>query len=244
MISFENVTKIYQHQGLKIKALDQLNITIKEQEIFGVIGESGSGKSTLLKMINSLESPDVGEIMIAGVSINQLTEEQQRIARKKTSMIFQQFNLLHNQTVFQNVQLPLTLAHKKSESRVSEVLHFVRMTGKAQYYPKQLSGGEKQRVAIARALISKPELLLCDEPTSALDAQHAYEIVELLQKINQTFGTTIVIVSHELEVIKQLCDRVAILENGQLLETRRLPKKQHGQLFSSYYERIKERLDE
>lgn len=242
MISFENVTKVYQHQGNEIKALDQINLKINSQEIFGVIGESGSGKSTLLKMINTLEVPDVGEIKIADILLNDLADEQQRLARKKTSMIFQQFNLLNNQTVFQNIHLPITLEHKKDEKRVFELLDFVHMTGKEYFYPKQLSGGEKQRVAIARALVNQPEILLCDEPTSALDGQHAYEIVELLRQVNQTFGTTVVIVSHELKVIKQLCNRVAILEKGQLLETVTISKKQQEQQFSSYYERIKESL--
>lgn len=244
MISFENITKMFQHQGATVKALDQINLTIPAHEIFGVIGESGSGKSTLLRMINSLEMPDEGELKVAGVALTELTEEQRRLARKKTSMIFQQFNLLKNQTVFQNVQLPLLLEQRQAEERVFEALDFVQMTGKETFYPKQLSGGEKQRVAIARALITQPEILLCDEPTSALDGQHADDIVALLRQVNQSFGTTIVIVSHELNVIQQLCNQAAILEKGKLLETITIQKKLEEQRFSSYYQRVKERLSQ
>lgn len=244
MITFENITKVYRHQETEIKALNKINLTIDSHEIFGVIGESGSGKSSLLRMINTLEQPDEGKIKIDALLLNDLTKEQQRRVRKKSSMIFQHFNLLYNQTVFQNVHLPLTLTNKKDEKRVFEILDFVQMSGKEQFYPKQLSGGEKQRVAIARALINEPEILLCDEPTSALDGQHAYEIVELLRQVNQRFGTTMVIVSHELAIIKQLCNRAAILEKGQLIETMLISKKQQEQQFPSYYERIKERLGE
>lgn len=242
MIFLENITKIYQHGKIETKALNEVTLTIKSHEIFGVIGESGSGKSTLLRMINTLEVPDSGEITVNNLLLNELTEEQKRLARKKIGMIFQQFNLLTNQTVFQNVHLPLLLENRQDKARVKEVLNFVHMTGKEQFYPKQLSGGEKQRVAIARALIHEPELLLCDEPTSALDGQHADDVAELLREINRIFGTTIVLVSHELSLIKQLCDRTAILEKGSLVETIALKKKQEQFRYDSYYERVKESL--
>ncbi|WP_207695836.1 D-methionine transport system ATP-binding protein [Enterococcus sp. DIV0212c] len=242
MIRFEQVSKIYSHNATKITALDNVDLQIKEHELFGVIGESGSGKSTLLRMINTLEEPSQGRVSVAGLDVMQLNEIQKRQNRKKIGMIFQQFNLLYNQTVSENIGLPLRLNKSYDLEKVQEVLDFVRLSDKGEHYPKQLSGGEKQRVGIARALITQPEILLCDEPTSALDGQNAYDIMELLRKINQTFGTTMVIVSHELNLIKQLCDRTAILEKGKVLETIEIQKTQQQQKFGSYYERVRESL--
>jgi len=242
MITFDQVSKIYRHNDTSITALDKVDLQIQPHEIFGVIGESGSGKSTLLRMINTLELPSQGQINIAGTNLMQLSDAQKRQSRKKIGMIFQQFNLLYNQTVNENIALPLRLNSAYDPQKVREVLEFVRLSDKGESYPKQLSGGEKQRVGIARALITQPEILLCDEPTSALDGQNAYDVLTLLQRINQTFGTTMVIVSHELNLIKQLCNRTAILENGKVLETLEIQKEQQQTQFSSYYERVRESL--
>ncbi|WP_086443774.1 methionine ABC transporter ATP-binding protein [Candidatus Enterococcus lemimoniae] len=242
MITFDQVSKIYRHNDTSITALDKVDLQIQHHEIFGVIGESGSGKSTLLRMINTLELPSQGQINIAGTNLMQLSDAQKRQSRKKIGMIFQQFNLLYNQTVNENIALPLRLNRAYDPQKVREVLEFVRLSDKGESYPKQLSGGEKQRVGIARALITQPEILLCDEPTSALDGQNAYDVLALLQRINQTFGTTMVIVSHELNLIKQLCNRTAILENGKVLETIEIQKEQQQTQFSSYYERVRESL--
>jgi len=242
MITFEQVTKSYTHHGTIITALDKVDLQIQEHELFGVIGESGSGKSTLLRMINTLEQPSQGVVKVAGTDLLQLSEAEKRRSRKQIGMIFQQFNLLHNQTVSENVGLPLRLNKTYEQQQVQEVLKFVRLSDKVEHYPSQLSGGEKQRVGIARALITQPKILLCDEPTSALDGQNAYDIMELLRKINQTFGTTMVIVSHELSLIKQLCDRTAILEKGKVVETMTISKDNQQQQFGSYYERVRESL--
>lgn len=242
MITFEQVSKIYQQHGTEITALEDVTLKIERNEIFGIIGESGSGKSTLLRMINTLEQPSQGSVSINDTNLRQLNEVEKRQKRKKIGMIFQQFNLLYNQSVSENIALPLRLNKTYDPKKVEEVLDFVRLSDKGKHFPKQLSGGEKQRVGIARALITQPEILLCDEPTSALDGQNAYDVTELLKKINQTFGTTMVIVSHELNLIKQLCNRAAILEKGQVLETLAIQKAPQQQQFSSYYERVRESL--
>ncbi|GGC89507.1 methionine ABC transporter ATP-binding protein [Enterococcus wangshanyuanii] len=242
MITFERVSKHYHHNGMVISALKDITLQINDHEIFGVIGESGSGKSTLLRMINTLELPDHGQIKVADHDIETFSEVEQRRSRKNIGMIFQQFNLLHNQTVKENVGLPLRLNRTYDEPKIQKVLEFVRLEDKINHYPKQLSGGEKQRVGIARALINEPEVLLCDEPTSALDGQNASDVMELLREINQTFGTTMVVVSHELNLIKYLCDRVAILDKGQVQEIITVPKKEQQPTFENYYERIRESL--
>lgn len=242
MIRFEQVSKSYSHNKVTIKALDKVDLQINDHELFGVIGESGSGKSTLLRMVNTLERPSQGAVKVAGVDLMRLSEAEQRQNRKQIGMIFQQFNLLYNQTVNENIGLPLRLNKTYDQKRVREVLDFVRLTDKGKHYPTQLSGGEKQRVGIARALITQPKILLCDEPTSALDGQNAYDVMELLRRINQTFGTTMVIVSHELTLIKQLCNRTAILEKGKVLETLAIQKGQQQPQFGTYYERVRESL--
>lgn len=242
MITFNQVSKSYTHNGATVTALDHVDLQIQEHELFGVIGESGSGKSTLLRMINTLEQPSRGSIKVAGIDLMTLSESQKRQSRKQIGMIFQQFNLLYNQTVNENIGLPLRLNKEYDRQKVQEVLDFVRLTDKGEQYPRQLSGGEKQRVGIARALITQPKILLCDEPTSALDGQNAYDILTLLRRINQTFGTTMVIVSHELNLIKQLCNRTAVLEKGKVLETLTIQQGQQQPQFSTYYERIRESL--
>ncbi|MEI5993528.1 methionine ABC transporter ATP-binding protein [Candidatus Enterococcus mansonii] len=242
MIRFERVSKTYPHHGTIVTALDNVDLQIKEHELFGVIGESGSGKSTLLRMINTLEEPSAGSVKIAGVDVSTLDDRAKRQSRKEIGMIFQQFNLLYNQTVNENIALPLRLNGLHDPEKVKEVLEFVRLADKGNHYPKQLSGGEKQRVGIARALITQPKILLCDEPTSALDGQNAYDVMALLRKINQTFGTTMVIVSHELNLIKQLCNRTAVLEKGNVLELLDIAPEPSQKQFGSYYERVRESL--
>lgn len=242
MILFDKVSKYYDYKGTKKYAVKELDLSIPSKEIFGVIGESGSGKSTLLRLLSTLERPDQGQIRMNNSDIFSGTKEELRQNRKKVGMIFQHFNLLYNRTALENVALPLKLAGSKSQEKAQEAMRFVKLEDKLANYPKQLSGGEKQRVAIARALVNNPSLLLCDEPTSALDGQNAYEVMELLRRINQELGTTIILVSHELELIKQLCSRAAILEKGQLIETVSLSPLPKEQAFPSYYERVKERL--
>ncbi|AYV34164.1 methionine ABC transporter ATP-binding protein [Erysipelothrix rhusiopathiae] len=218
MIEFKNVSKHYQGKNKTFKALDNVSFEIKQSEIFGIIGESGAGKSTALRLINGLELPDEGAVFIDGTDLKSLSSNALRSLRKEIGVVFQNFNLLGNRTVFDNIALPLRLAKNKDCNMVSEALCFVHLESKIHHYPAQLSGGERQRVAIARALITKPKILICDEPSSALDPHTTKEILEVLKQINQQFGTTIVIVTHELEVAKMLCDRVAILDNGTLHE--------------------------
>lgn len=214
---------------------------IPSYQIFGVVGESGSGKSTLLRLINALEKPDSGSVWLDGQIVHQLSETQQTQVRKKTGMIFQQFNLLNNLSVFENVQLPLKLNGIKRPEKVLEALGFVGLSAKAGQFPRQLSGGQKQRVGIARALVTQPAILLCDEPTSALDMQATNEIIRLLKQINHQFQTTIVIVSHELELVNYLCDQAAVIENGELLDVLKITQKPIP-THTSYYQRIKEVL--
>ena len=242
MITFENVSKTYTSGSDQVAALTEVNLTIAARDIFGIIGESGSGKSTLLRMINTLEQPTQGQVKIDGVDLKQLTKQQQRQKRKEIGMIFQQFNLLYNQTVHENIALPLRLAGNYEAAKVQEVLAFVGLQNKERQYPKQLSGGEKQRVGIARALITQPKILLCDEPTSALDGQNAHDIMKLLREINQVFGTTMIVVSHELSLIKQLCSKAAVLENGKVLEVLAITNSSQEEQYNSYYERVQENL--
>jgi D-methionine transport system ATP-binding protein len=242
MITFENVSKTYTSGADQVAALTEVNLTIAARDIFGIIGESGSGKSTLLRMINTLEQPTQGQVKIDGVDLKQLTKQQQRQKRKEIGMIFQQFNLLYNQTVHENIALPLRLAGNYEAAKVQEVLAFVGLQNKERQYPKQLSGGEKQRVGIARALITQPKILLCDEPTSVLDGQNAHDIMKLLREINQVFGTTMIVVSHELSLIKQLCSKAAVLENGKVLEVLAITNSSQEEQYNSYYERVQENL--
>ncbi|WEG73754.1 methionine ABC transporter ATP-binding protein [Vagococcus intermedius] len=219
MITLTDISKSFVSQGSQSHALKNLSLSIHKEEIVGIVGQSGSGKSTLLRLINGLEFPDTGTIIVNDRDLNKLNRTALRKHRQEIGMIFQHFNLLENQTVRQNISLPLTLQHNKSEEKVDNLLTFVNLKDKANHYPNELSGGEKQRVAIARSLILEPAVLLCDEPTSALDETHSQEIIQLLKNIHQSFGTTIIFVSHELDVVKSLCQRVAILDHGKLLDT-------------------------
>lgn len=216
MIEFKQVAKEFMNSGNRIQALDQVTLTIQDQEIFGLVGESGAGKSTLLRFINALERPTSGQVVVDDVSVNELSAKELRTFRKDISMVFQQFNLLNNKTVAENVALPLSLHKYDNPLTVDEVLGFVGLADKGNHYPSQLSGGQKQRVGIARALITRPKFLLADEPTSALDTRTTGEIVKVLKAAYDAYPMTMIVVTHELEVIKALCQRAAILENGKV----------------------------
>ncbi len=214
MIVIQNITK---HYG-NLKVLDAINLKIDKREIFGIIGQSGAGKSTLLKLINKLEDYDSGTLSVNGQSLDRISERSLQSLRFETGMIFQNFNLLDHLTVYENIELPLKLQGKSNQAKIEELLSFVTMSDKRDAYPHTLSGGQMQRVAIARALVSDPSVLLCDEATSALDSVSSQEVIELLKRANKTFKTTIVIVTHDLNVAKQLCDRVAVLEDGSITD--------------------------
>lgn len=223
LIRLSGVTKTFPMPGGgTFTAVAPISIDIAEGQIFGLIGRSGAGKSTLLRMINLLERPDSGQVLVDGRDLTRLSAPELRLARQNLGMIFQQFNLLQNATVYENVAFPLTLhgrfGRKELKSRVHECLALVGLTDKEGHYPAQLSGGQKQRVAIARALAPRPKVMLCDEPTSALDAETTRSVLETLRDINQKLGVTIVIVTHELSVVQTLCTRVAVLEHGELVE--------------------------
>ena len=221
MIKLSNIEKTYSIHNATITALQNIHLDIKAGEIFGVIGKSGAGKSTLIRCVNLLEKPDKGEVFVDGEELTQLSDSALRKARRNIGMIFQHFNLLSSKTVFENVALPLKLAGFSPEQikkRVLSLLDLTHIQDKQHQYPKQLSGGQKQRVAIARALALEPKVLLCDEATSALDPQTTRTILNLLKEINQTLGLTILLITHEMEVVKQICDRVALLEQANLVE--------------------------
>ncbi|UUX34969.1 methionine ABC transporter ATP-binding protein [Fundicoccus culcitae] len=244
MIQFENVSKVFRTEKGKnqLSALKNINLTIKDHEVFGVIGQSGAGKSTLLRMINQLETPDEGRVLVDGVDVCQIKKSKLRFYRKNIGMIFQQFNLLSNLTVAENIMLPLTLHPYEDYLELDEVLRFVGLEDKRDSYPAQLSGGQKQRVGIARALIIKPKILLCDEPTSALDEFTTGEIVDVLRRINEKYQITTVIVTHELSVVKALCQRVAIMEEGQVVDLLDITPNTSKVVAQSYHERAMEVL--
>ncbi|MFN1215481.1 methionine ABC transporter ATP-binding protein [Chryseobacterium kwangjuense] len=219
MIEIKNISKTFHQKKQSFKALDQISLNIEKGDIVGIIGFSGAGKSTLIRTVNLLERPDEGQIIINGKDFTQFNAKQLAGERKKIGMIFQHFNLLSSRTVFDNVALPLELDHvNKDEIRkkVNELLKIVGLEDKADDYPKSLSGGQKQRVAIARALANDPYLLLCDEATSALDPATTQSILQLLRDINQRLGITILLITHEMEVIKAVCNHVAVIDKGKL----------------------------
>lgn len=225
MIEIKNVSKIFKNKEAHVDALKNVTLTIDKGDIFGIIGYSGAGKSTLLRCINGLEVPTSGEVLLLGQDITQLKEKELRHIRKKIGMIFQHFNLMHSKTVFENIAYPLK-SQKLSKStiayRVKDLLRLVDLEDKVNSYPSQLSGGQKQRVAIARALATNPEILLCDEATSALDPQTTQSILALLKKINKELGITIVLITHQMEVIKEICNKIAVMEHGCVLEVGQL----------------------
>ncbi|MGO3507422.1 MAG: ATP-binding cassette domain-containing protein [Brachybacterium tyrofermentans] len=216
MISFQHVTKTFSRGRSVVTALEDVSLEIGAGETVGIVGESGSGKSTLLRLVQHLEAPTTGTVLVDGEDFSALGPREQRRRRQRIGMVFQQFNLLANATVQQNVAMPLTLQRRRDEAAVAEMLDFVRLTARRDQHPAQLSGGERQRVAIARALVTRPPLLLCDEPTSSLDSRHTEEVLETLCAVRGAFDTTIVLVSHELDVVKGLCERALVLEDGRL----------------------------
>ncbi len=225
MIEVKHLTKIYKTPSQEILALDDVSLQVEDGEIFGIIGLSGAGKSTLIRCINMLEKPTSGQVIINGVEITALEPHELRTARQKIGMIFQHFNLLSSRNVFDNVMFPLEIAgvpKKEAAERVMELLELVGLADKANAYPAQLSGGQKQRVGIARALANSPELLLSDEATSALDPQTTRSILGLLKDINKRFNLTILLITHDMNVIKETCDRVAVIAESRIVEVGRV----------------------
>ncbi len=221
IIKIRNLKKVFKSQTDSILALQDINISINEGEIFGIIGLSGAGKSTLVRMINYLEKPTEGEVYFEDKDLSVLKDAELRNVRRKIGMIFQSFNLLEQRSVMKNVLFPLEISgvdNKKAMERVKELLKLVDLENKANAYSSQLSGGQKQRVAIARALATNPKVLLCDEATSALDPKTTAQILDLLKRINRELGVTIVIITHQMNVIESVCDRVAILDQSRVVE--------------------------
>ena len=221
MIEVSNVNKVFYQGDKAINALKDIDLIIPQGTIFGVIGSSGAGKSTLIRCVNMLEAPTSGRVVVDGVDLTQLSQPDLCEARRNIGMIFQHFNLLSSRTVFNNVALPLELAGRnKAEinEKVTELLSLVGLADKRDTYPANLSGGQKQRVAIARALASDPKVLLCDEATSALDPATTQSILELLREINRTLNITMLLITHEMDVVKSICHQVAIIGDGELVE--------------------------
>lgn len=221
MIRIEHVNKTFTGKRIEVKALQDVSIAVEQGDIFGVIGLSGAGKSTLIRLVNRLERADDGKVIVAGSEVSELGEKELRALRKKIGMVFQQFNLLESRTVAQNVALPLKLAGWKRDAvkkRVAELLNFVELGEKAGEYVNRLSGGQKQRVGIARALATSPQILLCDEATSALDPRTTESILTLLKRVNRELGITILLITHQMNVIQRICNKVAVMEEGRVIE--------------------------
>ena len=221
MIEIRNLTKVFEAHGEKHVALDDINLTIEAGDIFGIIGASGAGKSTLVRCINLLERPTSGEVLIDGVNVTDFRGKQLHDLRESIGMIFQNFSLFQQRTVLQNVTYPLEVAHESKKDRLAraeELLDMVGLADKAKRYPSELSGGQQQRVAIARALANKPSIMLCDEATSALDSLTTLQILDLLKSINQRLGVTMVVITHALSVAEQICNRIAVIDGGRIVE--------------------------
>jgi D-methionine transport system ATP-binding protein len=221
MVSLREVTKEFTDGAQSVRAVNQVSLEIERGDVFGVIGYSGAGKSTLVRLINALETPTSGTIVVDDVPITGRKERDLRPVRSRIGFIFQQFNLFNSRTVAGNVAYPLRVAHwskARREARVAELLDFVGLSDKARQYPDQLSGGQKQRVGIARALATSPALLLADEATSALDPETTRDVLDLLRRVNTELGVTIVVISHEMSVVSYLCNRVAVMDSGKVVE--------------------------
>ena len=222
MVTIDNVSKIFGKGKKEVAAVKNVSLTVKKGEIFAIIGYSGAGKSTLVRLINGLESTTSGTLTVDGFEISGKRDLELQKVRTNIGMIFQQFNLMNSRTVAQNVEFPLKVAGwSKGErtKRVQEMLEFVGLADRAKYYPRQLSGGQKQRVGIARALATKPSLLLADEATSALDPETTHEVLELLKEVNRELGITVIVITHEMDVVSSIADRVAVMEEGRVVET-------------------------
>ena len=221
MIKLQNISKTFDTASGNVHAVKNVNIDIEDGEIFGIIGFSGAGKSTLVRCINLLERPSEGSVLIDNQDLTKLNEKELREVRKKIGMIFQHFNLMKSRTVYQNIAFPLKgskLSKEEQDRKIMDLLKLVDLSDKRDAYPSQLSGGQKQRVAIARALANDPKVLLCDEATSALDPQTTKSILKLLKQVNEKLNLTIILITHEMGVIKEICDRVAVMENGNVVE--------------------------
>ena len=220
-ISFERVSKVFDAGGTPFQALTDVDLAVEQGSIFGIVGYSGAGKSTLLRTVNALERPTSGRVLVHGTEVSSATGEDLYRARRRIGMVFQQFNLLQSRNVWKNIAYPLALARvPKAEvlDRVEELLAFVGLSDKALQHPRTLSGGEKQRVGIARALATRPDVLLSDEATSALDPETTGEVIELLRRVNQEYGLTVLLVTHEMDVVRRVADRVAVMEQGRVVE--------------------------
>ena len=221
MIKLINVNKEYVQKGNKVLAVKNANLEVKKGEIYGIIGYSGAGKSTMVRLFNLLERPTSGEIIFDGKSLTKLSEKDLRAEQQQIGMIFQHFNLLWSRTVLENIKLPMELVGKSKEEmnkKANELVKLVGLDGKENFYPSELSGGQKQRVGIARALANDPKMILADEATSALDPQTTDQILDLLVEINQKLGLTIVLITHEMHVIKRICHKVAVMEAVEIVE--------------------------
>jgi D-methionine transport system ATP-binding protein len=221
MIRLDHVSKRFAGKNGAVEALKDVSIHVEQGDIYGIIGFSGAGKSTLIRMVNRLETPDTGSVTVDGQALAALSKAELRMVRRKIGMVFQQFNLLDSKTVFQNVAVPLILGgapKEKIRARVEEVLRFVELEEKRDTFVSQLSGGQKQRVGIARALATGPSILLCDEATSALDPKTTESILALLKRTNREMGVTVLLITHQMQVIQRVCNKVAVMENGKIVE--------------------------
>lgn len=240
MIEFKNISKTFQTKEGEVKAVQDVSLKINSGEVYGIVGFSGAGKSTLVRMLNGLETPTSGEVLIDGTRIDQLSGEKLRTQRKKIGMIFQHFNLLWSRTVIENIMFPLELSKLSKKERLEKAQKLAELVGlgdRLHSYPAQLSGGQKQRVGIARALANDPDILISDEATSALDPQTTDEVLELLDKINQQMNLTILIITHEMHVIRRLANSVAVMEDGKLIE-----KGPVSQVFTAPQEELTKRF--
>jgi len=247
-IHIENLCKTFRNRKSENQVLKGINLDIEKGDIFGVVGFSGAGKSTLVRCINRLEEPDGGKVFIDNEDITSLSKKDLNIRRRKIGMIFQQFNLFDSKTVFQNIAYPLRhekMTKSETEARVNELLNLVGLSDKKYAYPGSLSGGQKQRVGIARALANHPDVLLSDEATSALDPQSTLSVLDLLSKINEEMHLTIIMITHELEAAKRICNKVAVLENGRIIEqgsTQEIflnPESSTGKIFLEVYKEFR-----
>jgi len=229
MIELKDVSRTFDSAEARVEAVRSVNLHIREGEIYGIIGASGAGKSTLVRCINLLEQPDSGTVTVDGQELTAVSPKELRVARKNIGMIFQSFNLMASRTVLDNVAYPLhgrNMSRQQVTDKVRELLRLVELSDKENAYPSQLSGGQKQRVAIARALATDPKVLLCDEATSALDPQTTIAILELIKRVNRELGITVVLITHEMAVIKEICHKVAVMDQGKIIE--------EGEVFSVF----------
>ncbi|WP_206166502.1 ATP-binding cassette domain-containing protein [Mammaliicoccus sciuri] len=240
MYKLENVSKKYNDNF----AIKDFSLTIKPGSVTGIVGKSGSGKSTLLRLLNLIEQPTEGRIVFDGKDTEALSKRVVRKYKEKIGMVFQNYNLLNNLNVQQNIALPLKIINQQDNAKVDELIGFVGLNDKKDYYPAQLSGGEKQRVALARALVRNPDILLCDEATSSLDEHNTEIIIKMLKKVNKTYNITIIFVTHELSVVKQLCEKVCVMEDGQLLEVMDNKVVSVERNTNSYLENVRQSLEE